>query len=66
MATGLKRIARTVKGQFEDRATVEPGRGSVYLQTGAEAEHLTIALSPDAADELARLLIAAAVESRTR
>jgi len=57
-------VATTVKGQFEDQASVEPGRGSVYLQAAAEGEHLTIALSPDAADKLAQLLTAAAVESR--
>lgn len=61
----LRRIAKTVTSHFKDRFAVEPGRGSVYLQIAAEGEKITGSLSPDAACELARLLLAAAAESRT-
>lgn len=63
--TRLKRIAKTIEGQYDDRFAVEPGRGSVYLQIAVEDAKLTGSLSPDAACELARLLLAAASESRT-
>jgi hypothetical protein len=55
--------ARTVDGQFDDKAQVEAGRGTVYLKVVGDHYESTIALSPDNARELAALLTSTAVEA---
>ena len=55
--------ARTVEGQFDDKALVEAGRGTVYLKVVGDHYESTIALSPDNARELAELLNSVALEA---
>jgi hypothetical protein len=53
-----------ITGVFDDdEATVEAGRGSVYLRTGSRQAGLVAMLRPDDARELARALNAAADKS---